>query len=507
MKTINIMNFVRQNDHRLPAHSDILYRTTEAELALVNAYEVENTFLLQYDAFCDERFVKLFREKATPHTELGVWYEIVEPLTSACGLPYRSEKGWKWDWHIVPGFSMAYSPKERECLIDETMRKFKEIFGTYPRTIASWLFDTHTLNYLADHYDISAVAICRDQRNTDAYTLVGGYFNQAYYPSRNNLFTPAQTAAYRIPVPMFRLLGSSPVHNYDDKKYYSPQMAAQHGCATLEPVWYSGAHEACVDWFFKTYFENEDLGFSYAQLGQENSFGEHDLITPLRMQIEKALRLKDVRIEKMCDTGEAFKKAFPEKTPATAVTALDNWDDEDIQSVYYDCQNYVANLFRYEGYTFIRALYLFDERVEEHYLTRTCTTFDAVYENLPLVDTVVGYAQERRECGLVIDTQGEAFTVQKTAEEALTASWTAHTVTFEPDAITVKAPKLYFYAARQPAQIVCEGQALAYRYKGVQYRLRVENAQICPCVNGDFEIIPSEGTCKLYPERDGRQFG
>ena len=86
MKTINIMNFVRQNDHRLPAHSDILYRTTEAELALVNAYEVENTFLLQYDAFCDERFVKLFREKATPHTELGVWYEIVEPLTSACRI-------------------------------------------------------------------------------------------------------------------------------------------------------------------------------------------------------------------------------------------------------------------------------------------------------------------------------------------------------------------------------------------------------------------------------------
>ena len=39
-----------------------------------------------------------------------------------------------------------------------------------------------------------AFAICRDQTNTDAYTLVGGYFNQAYYPSRRSMFTPLHMA-------------------------------------------------------------------------------------------------------------------------------------------------------------------------------------------------------------------------------------------------------------------------------------------------------------------------
>ena len=154
MKTINIMNFVRQNDYRMPGDGvDILYQTTAAQLDLVNEFQLDNTFLLQYDAFCDSRYVSLFKENATDRTELGLWYEIVEPLTTACGLPYRSEVGAKWDWHIIPGFSMAYTPAERELLVDEAMRKFREVFGYYPKTFASWILDTHTVNYLTDHYD------------------------------------------------------------------------------------------------------------------------------------------------------------------------------------------------------------------------------------------------------------------------------------------------------------------------------------------------------------------
>ena len=95
-------------------------------------------------------------------------------------------------------------------LIDEAMRKFKEVFDYYPKTVACWMIDTHTINYLTDHYDVSTLAICRDQVNFDAYTLIGGYFNQAYYPSRSNMFTPAQSDECRVNVPMFRLLGPAP---------------------------------------------------------------------------------------------------------------------------------------------------------------------------------------------------------------------------------------------------------------------------------------------------------
>lgn len=504
MKTINIMNFVRQNDYRMPGDGvDILYQTTAAQLDLVNEFQLDNTFLLQYDAVCDPRYVSLFKENATDRTELGLWYEIVEPLTTACGLPYRSEVGAKWDWHIIPGFSMAYTPAERELLVDEAMRKFRDVFGYYPKTFASWILDTHTVNYLTDHYDISAIAICRDQTNTDAYTLIGGYFNQGYYPSRNNLFTPAQSDALRVNVPILRLLGSDPIHNYDGTKYLPADIAAHGGCYTLEPVWYSGYTPSVVEWFFRTYYENEDLGFSYAQIGQENSFGEHDLITPLRMQLEKAIQIPNIRIEKMCDTGDAFKAKYPNHTPATSVVALDNWiGSEDIQSVFYDCENYTANLFRYEEQAFIRAFYLFDENVPEKYVTETCTTFDAIYENLPIVDTLFWSEGAKKDIGLMIDTDASAYTASKTAEGELTVSWPGHIVTFREDSIAVTSDKLLFHVGAAAASISVSGSTIAYCYKGFHYSLQIDGASATTLENGDIEIIPTDGCCVLRPLRE-----
>lgn len=499
MKSINIMNFVRDIDERLPPEADYLYKATKAELALVNEYGVENTFLLQYDALCDERYVKLFKENATERTELGIWYEIVEPLTTACGMPYRSERGWKWDWHIIPGFSMAYTPEDREKLIDETMRKFKEVFGYYPKTVGSWLIDTHTMNYLNDHYELSAMAICRDQTNTDAYTLIGGYFNQGYYPSKNNIFTPAQTDDMRTSFPILRLLGPCPIYNYDSNKYYSKE--GNLPPCTLEPVWQTGSDPDHVDWFFKTFYENESLSFAYSQIGQENSFGYHDFLPALRMQIEKALSLNNVTIEKMCVTGERFKKMFPNKTPTTAVVALDNWDKEsDVQSVYYDCQNYMANLFRYENRIFIRALYLFDERVKEQYLEKTCTTFDAVYENLPLVDTLFWNKDEKYDSGLMIDTDGAPFTAEKLSDSVLKIKWNDNYVIFDETKILVHADKLYFHTGNHIPSIKVADNTICYEYKDIKYALKIENASVLEDEKG-IEIIPS-GTCALYPIRN-----
>lgn len=498
MKVINIMNFVRYIDERMTDSVNILYQTTKSELMMVNEFEFENTFLLQYDAVCDENYKKLFKDYGTERTELGLWYEIVEPLTSACGLPYRSERGWKWDWHIVPGFSMAYTPKEREMLVDEAMRKFKEVFGYYPKTFASWLIDTHTVNYLCEHYDISAFAICRDQVNTDAYTLIGGYFNQAYYPSKNNLFTPAQTDGMRNNTPIFRLLGPCPIHNYEGHKYLFEKIMPP--CFTLEPVGKMGKTSEDVEWFFKTYFENEDLGFSYAQIGQENSFGLQ-VLEPLRMQLEKISELKNVDILKMCDTGEAFKRFYPNHTPATAVTALDNWEKEDIQSIYYDCENYVSNLMRWNNQIFIRSLFLFDERVEERYLRDVCGSFDAVYENLPLINNLLWSGDEKKHCGLVIDENASSFRAEKCGEGAMKIEWNSGFVIYDEEKITVSAKQLHFYVGKPTAEISVYENDIIYTYKGNSYRMEIKNADVVHLENGDISIKPFDGVCTFVPQR------
>ena len=499
MKVVNIMNFVRQIDERNENSTQNLFEMTAAQLRLVNEYSLDNTFLLQYDVLCDEHFVSLFQSEATDRTELGLWYEIVEPLTTKCGIPYRSEQGWKWDWHIVPGFSMAYTLHQREMLIDEAMRKFKEVFGYFPKTVASWVLDTHTLNYLSKNYDIKAVAICRDQANTDAYTLRGGYFNQAYYPSKNNIFTPAQSKELQISVPVFRLLGPCPIHNYDNNKYSSEIVKTLGGnCFTLEPCWHMGINPESVKWMFDCYYGEESLGFAYAQIGQENSFytSKEQVLCGTRMQIEQLIERGDVSFQKMQETGEAFKKKYPVNTPATSVVALSNWDSTDVQSVYYNCKNYTANLFRFEDKIFLLSFFMFDERVRELYLEKTCTTFDAVYENLPIVDTMTCSDEDKKQCGLMISTSGASFEVKKCAEGVLAVTFGDECVTFFEDRIEIRADKLILYRNSIRADFENNADGFLFTYNGASYTLCTNGAITIPC-GENFEISSNEKTITL----------
>ena len=497
MKSINIMNFARSFEPRDVKAEELLLETTRKQMTLVNEMQVNATFLLQYDVFCNEEFVDMIKSNLNDNIELGFWYEVVEPLTTACGLPYESENGWKWDWHIKPGFSMSYTNEDRILLIDEAMHKFREVFGFYPRTVGSWLLDTVTVNHLASNYDIDAMCFCRDQINTDAYTLVGGYFNQAYYPSKNNMFTPAQTNDTQINVPIFRLLGPDPIHNYDNEKFASSD--AGSGPFTMELVHKKGAggDPHTSDWYLKNFFENESLGFAYAQIGQENSFCLYDIIEPLRYQIKKASEYGYVAIEKMCDTGRRFKEKY-KTTPATSVCALDNWDTKDAQSVYYDSKNYTANIFHFENKTFIRSLYLFDDRIEDVYNKTICVTDDAVYENLPIVDT--SYQKEHTDGGLgiILDTNSSRFDVLKLSDSDLKVFWDDKSVIFSENQILIKNCKLSFTPMMFNTKISVSDSKISFEYKSHHYELNV-NGGICSEVNGkiiiegeDVTIIPTK---------------
>ena len=499
MKSVNIMNFVRQCEPRNEETDALLFRTTAQQLELVQALRLPNTFLLQYDALCDERFVRLFRE-ADSNTETGLWYEIVEPLTTACGMPYESERGWKWDWHIKPGFSMAYLPEERDKLIDEAMRKFKVVFGRYPAVVGSWLLDTRTACRLVDTYGVRCLCICRDQTNTDAYSLVGGYFNGAYYPSRNNIFTPAQTAQNTLNVPVLRLLGPSPIHNYDGKKYIAEQTKNKNVIFwTLEPVWFAGEAAAFESAMLDYFFGDETLNFAYAQIGQENNFGSSDIITPLRRQIETLQAKGEARFEKMSETAERFRQRFPDTTPPTVTVGLKNWDVEDLQSVYYQCKNYVANLFRDGKRVFLRAFYLFDERVPEHYMETTCDSFFALYENLPLVDTVVWAEDIRENIGLTLDNAGGAFSFERLSDTAVRISWSDKAVIFTETGIeTAGVSEMTYDLMHCEAVITAAGDTASYRYKGTSYGLKTNGS-----VSLDSHVLTIRGeNLSLTPERD-----
>lgn len=382
-RILHIINFIRQSEPReKEVTEDVLYQTTRSEVQLLAKYKLPGTWLLQYDALINPRYQKLLKEEIGSDSEVGAWWEITQPHVEAAGLKWRGR--YSWDWHADVGFSTGYSPQEREKLVDVYMEKFKSIFGNYPTSVGSWFIDSHSLAYMYDKYHIVASSNCKDQVGTDGYTLWGGYWNQAYYPSRLNAYMPAQTVAAQIGVPIFRMLGSDPIYQYD-----SGLGTGMSGVESLEPVYErSGANEKWVQWFLKSMATEPCLSFGYTQAGQENSFTWKNIKKAFEMQIPIIDSLQKaglIRIETLSESGRWFKKNFP-VTPATAVTSMEDYRNEGNKTVWYNSRFYRTNLFWHNKSFRFRDIHLFDEKFASPYLKKALTSSQCVYTTLPIVD-------------------------------------------------------------------------------------------------------------------------
>ena len=381
-RIINIVNFIRQTDYRVEDSDRKLYETVCRQVELVNRYDLPATFLLEYDALINPLYQKLLKTKLRNGAEIGAWWELTQPHIEAAGLKWRGEHPWVSHPNIA--LSTGYTKEERERLVDVYMRKFKDVFGTYPKSVGSWYIDAHTLAYMHDRYGIEASCNCKDQIGTDGYTLWGGYWNQAYYPSRLNAYMPAQTGAGQIPVPVFRMLGSDPIYQYDDGLGNERQ-----GVISLEPVYkHAGMNRKWVDYFFDALTDGPCLAFGYAQAGQENSFTWDNMREGLEMQmplIDSLRRAGKVRVETLGESGRWFRKRFP-LTPATAVTTVSDVRGEGNKTVWYDSRYYRANLLWEKGRFRFRDIHLFDERFKSEYLDTPGTGDRFLFHTLPFVD-------------------------------------------------------------------------------------------------------------------------
>lgn len=381
-RIINIINFIRQTDYRVENADSLLYETVCEQVKLVNKYDLPATFLLQYDALINPLYQDLLKSKLNDHSEIGAWWELTQPQIEAAGIKWRGEHSWVSHANIA--FSTGYTKEERERLVDVYMAKFKEIFGTYPKSIGSWFIDAHTLGYMYDKYKIVASCNCKDQVGTDGYTLWGGYWNQAYYPSRVNAYMPAQTEEGQIPVPIFRMLGSDPIYQYDDGLGQERQ-----GVISLEPVYEkAGMDRRWVDYFLESIVNQPCLAFNYAQAGQENSFTWSNMSKGLEMQIPilDSLRKENkIRVETLGESGAWFKECF-KVTPATAVTTLTDVRGEGNKTVWFNSRYYRANLLWEKGTFRFRDIHLFDESYKSAYLEKPGDGNQFLFYTLPVVD-------------------------------------------------------------------------------------------------------------------------
>ncbi len=404
-RIINIVNFIRQTDYRLENADSLLFDATEKQVALLKKYNFPGTFLLQYDALINPKYQQLLLEQLDKASEIGAWWEITQPHVEAAGITWRGKHSWVSTANIA--FTTGYTPQEREKLVDVYMKNFKAIFGRYPKSVGSWYIDSHTLMYMYEKYHIVASSNCKDQVGTDGYTLWGGYWNQAYYPSKKNAYMPAQTAAGQIPVPIFRMLGSDPIYQYDTGVGTNGQSVI-----TLEPVYkHAGMDKKWTAYFLESLVDQPCLAFGYAQAGQENSFTWDEMKDGLEMQFslfDSLRKAGKIRIETLQTSGEWFKKEFP-LTPATAVTALKDVQEAGNKSIWYNSRYYRTNLYWEENGFRIRDIHLFDEQMESPYLKTPGVGGQFLYFTLPLIDGFFWSTKRDRAgmCLMKIDEKGK----------------------------------------------------------------------------------------------------
>lgn len=377
---VNIYNFIRKTVYPSGEFVQDDFQTVVQEIELIKQYGFPATYALKHDALMDERFVNLIKESIDEYDEVGAWWEITEELANKAGVIWKGET--PIDDHVDKGYSLGYSPEDRFKMADVYMNDFKERFGYYPKTVGSWVVDIRTLTYLKEKYGVVGGAICRDQIGTDGFTLWGGYFNQAYYPSKLNEYIPAQSKEMQLDLPLFRLLGPDPIYNFEEG--LRPELKGVH---TLEPAWIIGQSKEWVDWFFECLTEEETLGFSYAQVGQENTFLWNTMYKGYEVQIEHIFKLekeKKVRVETLVESAIWYKKKY-KLTPPTTFGAKKDWNTYNMKTLWYNSRFYRSSFLFENNVLSIRDIHLFNENYKSRYYDDCLNSNESIFDALPLM--------------------------------------------------------------------------------------------------------------------------
>lgn len=380
---VNIYHFIRKSTYQDGVFTQEDFDTLKNEMDIIKQHHLPATYALKYDALMDERYIKLIKDTVEAEDEVAAWWEMTEALAKKAGVKWKGTD--VIDLHVKAGYSLAYTPEERKAMLDVYMEDFKGIYGDYPKTIASWVMDIVSFTYAKERYGVIGGGLCRDQIGIDGFTLWGGYFNGPYYPSKQNEYMVAQTKENQLDMPIFKLLGPDPIYNFE-----SGIREGAEGIYTLEPAWIAGQSKVWVSWLFDCLTEEEQLGFGYAQVGQENSFIWGNVGEGFEMQMRHIAHLREenkIRVETLRDSAKWFCNKY-HVTPPTTYTASKDWNKVlDLKTTWYNSRFYRTSFLWDREEMCIRDFYIFDETYPSRYLKDYIETNESLFDALPLLDT------------------------------------------------------------------------------------------------------------------------
>ena len=483
---INFINFIRGCE---PRREMDLLQPVKDEMALAVKHGLPVTWLFQYDALRKEEFVNFVKENMPVTHECGMWLEIVQENVEKAGLPWRGR--FPWDWHADCGFSIGYTQSERKLLADVMMKEFHRHFGHYPSSVGCWFVDAFMLTYLHETYGVSGACICRDQTGNDGYTLWGGYWANGYYPTRKNIYMPASSPEQQLDVPVFRMLGSDPLEQYD-----RCLLPGWDSVCTMEPFYPDfGGNPQWVDWFLKENFNSPNFAMSYIQIGQENSFGSPSIVPGLTMQCEKVAALRDagkITVETLGETAARFRREH-RSTPVSANITLQDMPGKNRQGIWYLSKFQRLNIVRQEdGSLELRDWHIFHEDLPETHLEKVCTTCNCSYLTPPVVDSL-NWAPTRF---VLSGTPAGLTELRDAGNEVLTGSYGEVRFRCEPDGWEISNISAISYRFPENFSFTVDGNRLCCRFESAAYGVEVQTGSI-EQDGKNIRFIPESGTLKF----------
>ena len=509
---VNIYNFIRK------AHTDLGefipddFETIRNQLILMKQYGLPGTYALKHDALTDPNYQALLKDYLDENDEISAWWEISSELCRRAGVGFRdSRQEEEYDDRVDSAYSLGYAPEDRKKLVDAYMADFYAVFGKYPKTIGSWVLDNVTISYAAEKYGIVGACICRDQLGTDGFTLWGGYPNGMYFPSKKNIFIPAQTEENQLKVPVFRLLGPDPIYNFE-----ADARDGLQGVYSLEPAWLPGRDPKFISWIFSCITDEDSLGIGYAQVGQENNFLWENIRPGFEPQLKHVMELQKqgkVRIESMANSAEWFAKQY-RITPPLSYQAKTDWiEGSDITAQNYASCNYRVSLLGEGNCLRIRELFQYREAYPSRYLNAPMKDTKSFFDALPvLFPQIWGGIKDRAFIRLADENGAEPTgTViydvvnDRTARARLERDGkTVVEIVMDPAGFTVKGAGLRF--DRLPVFTGCDGNHISMTYEGFDYGFTVARGQILGVGCDGVQIDPAEGEVRLtFGEDQGEE--
>ena len=500
---VNIYNFIRKS-HQDPSEFILDdFETIRNQLILMKQYGLPGTYALKHDALIDPTYQALLKDYLDENDDISAWWEISSELCRRAGITFRdSRQEEEYDDRVDSAYSLGYSPEDRKKLVDAYMADFYAVFGKYPKTIGSWVIDNVTVSYAAEKYGLVGACICRDQLGTDGFTLWGGYPNGMYFPSKKNIFIPAQTEENQLKVPVFRLLGPDPIYNFE-----ADAREGLQGVYSLEPAWLPGRDPNFIGWIFSCITDEDSLGIGYAQVGQENNFLWENIRPGFEPQLKHVMALNKagkVRIETMAQSAQWFAQQY-RITPPLSYQATKDWIEENgLTAQNYASCNYRVSLLGEQDHLRIRELFQYREAYPSRYLDAPMKETKSFFDALPvLFPQIWGGAKDRAFIRLV-DEKGEE-PVGKVVFDTV-SDRVAHAalendgqkvveITMDPAGVTVSGAGLRF--DRLPVFTGINGNEISMVYEGFSYSFTVERGNILRAGCDGVEIAPVDGCVRL----------